>query len=349
MAVDHHLDLALATDDPREFLSELKAARCDFIKHLETDQTTAFNLLEGMLAASSCSPRRRMALEASVWPLLDKPALPQSSEDTPAQMLWLFVVPFVVVLESSALGRRLLLTDAQIDTKELLQHVQQFYPFRFDRGAAAHKLSGFTGLVRRSDLQTYGPLTLSRMFADAEANRPSGSPIAMPFVLDEAYPAGRAVTVYALCAARMPQEDMPDFDCITPELEQARACEDLAAAALERAGLPVERVSVLAPARMSACLSTCAGPALEELKEHLRLARELLGRGLAVSATVPAPGYFELHARQADGQHLAIAAPMRYIEPDVDLHQALRLACELQGLAFEGLRFPDIARTGTLH
>lgn len=292
------------------------SARDKFLSELEE----AFESLSG-------ANRRKRILEMCTWPILDKLTLKHEEGEAP-EFLWLFATPFVVTLSESEIRKTLLLEGDILEGAQFLNMLTASGWLN-----ANAELGMFPIPLMREDLHAYGPYNLAMLFLSAEEGQ-DVSLQPLPIKFDPDIESSRVVTLFFICAARMP---VGERELIHRRATwQAGDLEKLVTYGLQSSGVSVESVRSCPPCSMAECLLRCTGAGRQELGAILELGRHHYG-DREVVLRFPMEGMAELTAQgdRADEEY-SLTTPFQFIEPASELQSTLESLCEEKGQKFKG-------------
>ncbi len=282
--------------------------------------------LDAALARLAGRPRAQRLLALCAWPLLDKPGVDVPTGEPP-QFLWLFAVPFVVTFETGALAEPLVMPVESFDTGAFLMAMA-------DSGVVndAAELGALSNLFRREDLQAIGPRQLASEMVKAECGE-SHALHPLPLVLDESIESGRALTMFALCVARLPVTERQLFDRSMPwpADDMARQMHGW----LRERGLPVQSVLSSAPCSLAEVQFLCKGAGVQELRRLIELGNAHYGLA-ALCLRFPLDGLVELYGLTRSGEEVLLAPPLGALGPREELAATVQHLARECGLEFKG-------------
>lgn len=298
--------------------------------------------LDQAFAEHSPSLRQRRVLELCAWPIFDKPALPQRDAELP-EFLWLFVLPFVVKLSAADLTEPKLLQGDVVDAKSILTRVA-------DSGWLNSKsaLSAFPTLLTREDLHLYGPKSLAATFVHAERGDDEGLQ-PMPVVFDPEIESSRVVTLFLVCASRLP---VGEHQLLHRQQEwDGSALGREVVSGLVNQGWAVESATSMPPCSMAEALFRCAGAGVQELGTVLDLAVEHY-QSREFVLRYPMEGVAELTAISTEAgseEELVLLPPFQFLEPKGELLACVHRLCKDRGLEFKGAYSVSATTSSMLH
>ncbi len=294
-------------------------------KH-DAAQRGGLDELDAALAGLSGRPRAQRLLALCAWPLLDKPGVDVAAGEPP-QFLWLFAVPFVVTFEAGALLEPLVLPNESFDAGAFLVALS-------DSGIVndAAELGVLSNLFRREDLQAQGPRQLASEMVKAEAGEPHALH-PLPLVLDESIESGRALTMFALCVARLPVTERQLFERSRPwpADDMARQMHGW----LRERGLPVHSVLSSPPCSLAEVQFLCKGAGVLELRRLIELGEAHYGLA-SLCLRFPMDGLLELYGLTRSGEEVLLAPPLGALEPREELAATVQHLARERGLTFKG-------------
>lgn len=299
--------------------------------------------LDAAFAEHSPALRQRRVLELCAWPIFDKPALPQAPAELP-EFLWLFVLPFTVKVSLNNLGQPRLLQGDVVDAKQMLSYVADS-GWLNEKGA----LSAFPTLLTREDFHLYGPKSLAAAFVHAERGDDEEGLQPMPVAFDPDIESSRVVTLFMVCASRMPvgehqllyRQEAWDGSVLAREV----------AGGLVAQGWEVDAVTSMPPCSMAEALFRCAGAGVQELGTVLDLAVEHYG-SREIVLRYPMEGMAELTAvctEPVGDEELVLLPPFQFLEPKAELQACVQRLCKERGLEFKGAYSVAAMTSSMLH
>jgi hypothetical protein len=305
------------------------------------DQPRTLSALKAALSASDVPIRHRKALELCVWPIFDKPMLPQNGSGVP-EFLWLYSLPFVVQFSTRGAERPIQFSEDVFDMEALTQAVYQS-----GRLSAKAVLGGFPTLFTREDLQRQGAPTLATaaVCVSTGLGQPGLTPGGLEF--DSDIECARVATFFVVGTARMPAGErtlMNPSAAWPPE-----GLERLILAGLTEQGFEVETVTSMAPCSMAETLLRCTSTGHLEFCKVLALAQQHYAL-TGVSIEHSGEGWAELHATIRGEQDAILILPaFAFVEPRDELQGCIQQCCLDLGIPFKGAFSVALPISSMLH
>lgn len=321
---------AFAAETGGSFMRGIKSGFEELFRQASSqgpNRASFFEALEAAFHSLNGAPRQKRILEMCTWPILDKLTLTGEPGEGP-EFLWLFATPFVVTLSESEIHKPFFVEGDVVDGKCFIETLTSSGWLN-----ANAKVAMFPTPVSREDLHAYGPYNMAMLYLAAEEGK-DVSLQPLPIKFDPDIESGRAITLFFICAARLP---VGEREIIFRQTDwRARDLEQLVKYGLQSLGVEVETVQSCPPCSMAECLLRCTGAGKLELGTVLDLAQHHYGER-SVVLRFPMEGMAELSAQgDRPDEEYSLIPPFQFIEPPAELQQTVESLCNERRIPFKG-------------